>query len=122
MGKFPIEKREEGFIDFEDPNLHKIALQLTEEAYRHNDLLLKHAAAVFAGLKCKGSEPILWFPDEYIVKQKTSHYILEDGDYYVNLNSNDRSYDLKNVDVVWYRRARLPILPLGIHDDDIRAC
>lgn len=41
QGKFPVEIRNKGYVDYEDPILHDLALSLVEHAEKSNEILLQ---------------------------------------------------------------------------------
>jgi glutathione synthase/RimK-type ligase-like ATP-grasp enzyme len=73
-----------------------------------------HAKVVAKGLIKKCVLPILWFPEEFLHNQKSIQKLTATGDHSIILNN----VDLREIDVVWYRRSKFPTLPNNIDDSD----
>ena len=72
-----------------------------------------HARTVSECLRKKGIIAIRWHPEEFILKQKVVHKITPSGEHLLTLREKN-SINLKEVDVVWYRRPRPLKLPKHI--------
>jgi len=72
-----------------------------------------HARTVFECLRKKGITAIRWHPEEFIIKQKVIHKLTPSGEHLLTIQDKS-SVNLKEVDVVWYRRPRPLRLPKNI--------
>ena len=79
-----------------------------------------HGSVVYEALKIKGANPILWYPEEYLANQQSSHIILENGFERILTKSDKKEIDLVNLDVVWYRRPRFPRITTDLDEQDAK--
>lgn len=77
-----------------------------------------HARTVAECLAIKGAKPIRWFPGEFLVNQKGIQKITPHGEISILIKEDDRTIDLTQVDVVWYRRSKFALLPKHIDPAD----
>lgn len=72
-----------------------------------------HAKVIAEGLTKKGALAIQWFPEEYLLNQKSHQSITSKGEHFITIQSN-KTINLCDIDVVWDRRSRFPIVPQTI--------
>lgn len=70
-----------------------------------------HARLVSACLVKKKACPIIWFPEEFLINQKGTQRIHSNGKHEITIkDENKDTINLVDVDVVWFRRPKFPIL------------
>ncbi|MCS5708640.1 hypothetical protein CC99x_006930 [Candidatus Berkiella cookevillensis] len=75
-----------------------------------------HARIVSRALEMKGAQGIRWDPGEFLLKQKINLFLKPVSS--IEIYTKEGSINLNEIDVVWFRRPRLPTLPNSIHPDD----
>lgn len=77
-----------------------------------------HARLVASGLRAKGVWAIRWNPREFLLKQKINLSFNAASEFHIH--AEEAMINLSEIDVVWFRRPGLPILPESIHPVDIK--
>lgn len=76
-----------------------------------------HSRIVADALSKKGASPIRWFSEEFLVDQYCTLEIDSTGKIELKM-SEKCSFAFDEIDVVWFRRPRYPILPKDLHPED----
>lgn len=75
-----------------------------------------HARLVSRALKMKGAQGIRWDPGEFLLSQRINLFLNPLSS--IEIYAEEGPINLDEIDVVWFRRPRLPMLPSSIHPDD----